>query len=159
MVNVSVEGDKIIKKSSINIGVAVALPDNNLIVPVIKNSEQLSLIGLVSQINDIAQRARNNELKPDELSEGTYTVTNIGTFGSTMGTPIIMQPQVAILAIGAIVKKPTVIETPAGDTIGIRSKMILSHTYDHRVVDGALGGLFVRRVTDYLEQFDTSRSF
>ncbi|MFC2123251.1 dihydrolipoamide acetyltransferase family protein [Bacteroidota bacterium] len=159
MVNISIVDNKIIKKKSINIGVAVALPDNNLIVPVIKNAEQLSLIGLASHVNDIARRARENELKPDELSEGTYTVTNVGTFGSMMGTPIIMQPQVAILAIGAIVKKPAVIETPSGDTIGIRSKMFLSHTYDHRVVDGALGGMFVRRVADYLEQFDTDRNF
>ncbi len=159
MVNISVDANKIIKKKHINIGVAVALPDNNLIVPVIKHAEQLSLIELTAQVNDIARRARENELKPDELSEGTYTITNVGTFGSMMGTPIIMQPQVAILAIGAIVKKPTVIETPSGDTIGIRSKMFLSHTYDHRVVDGALGGRFVRRVADYLEQFDTGRSF
>jgi len=159
MVNVSVDGHNIILKKRINIGVAVALSDNNLIVPVIKNAEQLNLIGITSQVNDIARRARDNELHPEELSDGTYTVTNVGTFGSLMGTPIIMQPQVAILAIGTIVKKPTVIETPSGDTIGIRSKMYLTHTYDHRVVDGALGGMFVRRIADYLEQFDMNRSF
>lgn len=159
MINISVDGDKIIRKKSINIGVAVALPDYNLIVPVIKNAEQLTLIGLTFQVNDLAKRARGNQLKPDELTGGTYTITNLGSFGSIMGTPIIVQPQVAILALGAIVKKPAVIETPSGDTIGIRHKMILSHTYDHRVIDGALGSKFVKKVADYLEQFNMGRSF
>jgi len=157
MINVSVDGKKIIKHNRINIGVAVALPGFNLIVPVIKNANQYSLNGLVAKTNDLVSRARNNQLKPDDLSDGTYTVTNVGSFGNVMGTPIIMQPQVAILAIGAIRKKPAVIETPTGDVIGIRHKMFLSHAYDHRVIDGALGGSFIRRVADYLEQFNIQR--
>jgi 2-oxoglutarate dehydrogenase E2 component (dihydrolipoamide succinyltransferase) len=154
MINISVDGDKIIKKKDINIGVAVALPTGNLIVPVIKNADQLNLKGLSKKINDLANRARNNKLSPDELGGGTYTVSNVGSFGNVMGTPIISQPQVAILAVGAIQKKPAVVETPTGDVIAIRHKMFLSHSYDHRVVDGSLGGMFVRRVADYLESFD-----
>jgi 2-oxoglutarate dehydrogenase E2 component (dihydrolipoamide succinyltransferase) len=157
MVNVSIDGYKIIKKKSINIGVAVALPDGNLIVPVIHNADQLSLMGLSKKVNDYAVRARQNKLKPEELSGGTYTITNIGTFGNIAGTPIILQPQVAIMAFGLAQKKPTVIETPHGDTIGIRQKMIIAHSYDHRVVDGALGGLFAKRVSEYLESFDIKR--
>lgn len=159
MINISVDGSKIIKRGSVNIGMAVALPSGNLIVPVIHNADQLSLLGIVKKVNDLSKRARENKLKPDELSGGTYTVSNVGSFGNVMGTPIIMQPQVAIMATGAIQKKPAVIETPEGDFIGIRSKMFLSHSYDHRVVDGALGGMFVRRVADYLENFDTNRTF
>ena len=154
MINISVDGDKIIKKKSINIGMAAALPTGNLIVPVIKNADQYNLAGLAKQVNDLASRARNNKLKPTDIQGGTYTITNIGTFGNVLGTPIIPQPQVAILAVGAIVKKPAVIETPTGDVIGIRHKMYLSHAYDHRVVDGALGGMFVKRVAEYLEAFD-----
>ncbi|MFD2203381.1 dihydrolipoamide acetyltransferase family protein [Shivajiella indica] len=154
MINISVDGDKIIKKKDINIGMAVALPTGNLIVPIIKNADQLNLMGLSKKINDLANRARNNKLSPDELEGGTYTVSNVGSFGNVMGTPIIPQPQVAILAIGAIQKKPAVVETPTGDVIAIRHKMFLSHSYDHRVVDGSLGGMFVRRVADYLEAFD-----
>jgi 2-oxoglutarate dehydrogenase E2 component (dihydrolipoamide succinyltransferase) len=157
MINVQVDGDRIIRKKDINIGMAVALPSGNLIVPVIKNADQYNLSGLAKVVNDLVVRARENKLKPDDLSGGTYTVSNVGTFGNVMGTPIIMQPQVGILAIGAIQKKPAVIETPAGDAIAIRHKMFLSHSYDHRVVDGALGGSFVRRVADYLEKFDVSR--
>jgi 2-oxoglutarate dehydrogenase E2 component (dihydrolipoamide succinyltransferase) len=157
LLNSSIEGDKILIKKDINIGVAVALPTNNLIVPVIKNADQLNLVGLTKKINDLAKRARANKLGPDELTGGTYTVSNVGSFGNVMGTPIIVQPQVAILALGAVIKKPSVIETPQGDTIGIRHKMFLSHSYDHRIIDGALGGMFVRRVADYLEQFDLSR--
>ena len=158
MINIQVQGDQIIKKSHINIGVAVALPSGNLIVPVIKNAELLDLKSLVMAVNDLAHRARTNALKPDELDGGTFTVSNVGSFGNVMGTPIIMQPQVAIMAIGAIQKKPAVIETPEGDFIGIRHKMFLSHSYDHRVIDGSLGGGFVRRVADYLENFDINRS-
>ena len=158
MINIQVQGDQIIKKSHINIGVAVALPSGNLIVPVIKNAELLDLKSLVMAVNDLAHRARTNALKPDELDGGTFTVSNVGSFGNVMGTPIIMQPQVAIMAIGAIQKKPAVIETPEGDFIGIRHKMFLSHSYDHRVIDGSLGGGFVRRVADYLEKFDVNRS-
>ncbi|MCS4434391.1 dihydrolipoamide acetyltransferase family protein [Aquiflexum gelatinilyticum] len=154
MINISVDGEKIIKRKDINIGVAVALPSGNLIVPVVRNADQLNLIGLSKKINDIANRARLNKLSPDELSGGTFTVSNVGSFGNVMGTPIIMQPQVAILAVGAIQKKPAVVETPTGDVIAIRHKMFLSHSYDHRVVDGSLGGMFVRRVADYLEAFD-----
>ncbi|MET3730976.1 dihydrolipoamide acetyltransferase family protein [Moheibacter stercoris] len=154
MINVSVNGDQIIKKKNINIGMAAALPSGNLIVPVIKNADQYSLAGLAKQVNDLANRARQNKLKPDEIQGGTYTITNIGSFGNTLGTPIIPQPQVAILAVGAIIKKPAVIETPQGDVIAIRHKMYLSHAYDHRVVDGALGGMFVQRVAQYLEAFD-----
>ncbi len=158
MINVQVDGDKIVKKGSINIGLAVALPSGNLIVPVIKGADQLNLLGLTQRVNDLAKRARNNQLKPDELSGGTYTISNVGSFGNVMGTPIIMQPQVAIMALGAVIKKPAVVETPDGDFIGIRHKMFLSHSYDHRVVDGALGGMFVRRVADYLEDFDIKRT-
>lgn len=154
MINVQVDGNNIVKKSAINIGMAVALPTGNLIVPVIHNADQLNILGLTKRVNDLARRARENKLKPDELSGGTYTVSNVGSFGNVMGTPIIMQPQVGILALGAIQKKPAVVETPEGDFIGIRHKMFLSHSYDHRVVDGALGGMFVRRVADYLERFD-----
>ena len=158
MINVQVDGDRIIKKRDINIGMAVALPTGNLIVPVIKNADQYNLTGLAKVVNDLAKRARENKLKPDELAGGTFTVSNVGSFGNVMGTPIIMQPQVAILALGAVQKKPAVIETPYGDAIAIRHKMFLSHSYDHRVVDGALGGSFVRRVADYLEKFDTNRN-
>jgi len=154
MINVSVDGDRIIKKKDINVGVAVALPSGNLIVPVIKNADQLNLTGISKKVNDLAGRARINKLSPDELSGGTYTVSNVGSFGNVMGTPIIMQPQVAILAVGSITKKPAVVETPTGDVIAIRHKMFLSHSYDHRVVDGSLGGQFVKRVSDYLEAFD-----
>ncbi|UJP63728.1 dihydrolipoamide acetyltransferase family protein [Mongoliitalea daihaiensis] len=154
MINISVDGENIIKKRDINIGVAVALPSGNLIVPVIRNADQYNLTGLSKKINDLANRARINKLSPDELGGGTYTVSNVGSFGNVMGTPIIMQPQVAILAVGAIQKKPAVVETPTGDVIAIRHKMFLSHSYDHRVVDGSLGGMFVKRVSDYLEAFD-----
>ena len=157
MINISVDGDKIIKKKNINLGMAAALPDGNLIVPVIRNADQLNLVGLAKKVNDLANRARQNKLKPDDIQGGTYTVTNVGTFGSIMGTPIINQPQVAILALGAIRKVPAVIETPEGDFIGIRYKMFLSHSYDHRVVNGALGGQFVQRVAQYLEGFDKDR--
>jgi 2-oxoglutarate dehydrogenase E2 component (dihydrolipoamide succinyltransferase) len=158
MINIQVDGDRIIKKREINIGMAVALPSGNLIVPVIKNGDQYNLTGLTKAVNDLAKRARDNKLKPDDLAGGTFTVSNVGSFGNIMGTPIIMQPQVAILALGAVQKKPSVVETPYGDAIAIRHKMFLSHSYDHRVVDGALGGSFVRRVADYLEKFDVSRS-
>ncbi len=154
LVNSSIEGENIIVKKDINIGMATALPSGNLIVPVIKNADQMNLLGLAKRVNDLANRARNNKLNPDELSGGTYTMSNIGGFGNEMGTPILMQPQVGILAIGAIKKKPVVIETPTGDMIGIRHMMFMSHAYDHRIVDGALGGGFVRRVADYLEAFD-----
>lgn len=157
MINISLDGDKIIKRKNINLGMAAALPDGNLIVPVIKNADRLNLVGLAKAVNDLANRARNNKLKPDDIQGGTYTVTNVGTFGSIMGTPIINQPQVAILALGAIRKVPAVIETPEGDFIGIRHKMFLSHSYDHRVVNGALGGQFVQRVAQYLEGFDKNR--
>lgn len=157
MMNVSVEGDSIIKKRNINIGMATALSDGNLIVPVIKNADELSLRGMAKIVNDLANRARANALKPDEVKDGTYTVTNIGSFGTLFGTPIINQPQVGILAIGAIQKVPAVIETPEGDTIGIRYKLMLSHSYDHRVVNGALGGMFVQRVAKYLEEWDMNR--
>ncbi|WP_026966071.1 dihydrolipoamide acetyltransferase family protein [Algoriphagus terrigena] len=158
MINISVEGDKIIKKKDINVGMAVALPSGNLIVPVIRNVDQLNLVGISKKVNDLANRARNNKLVADDLAGGTYTVSNVGSFGNVMGTPIIPQPQVAIMAVGAIVKKPAVVETPTGDVIAIRHKMFLSHSYDHRVVDGALGGMFVRRVADYLEEFDLHTS-
>jgi 2-oxoglutarate dehydrogenase E2 component (dihydrolipoamide succinyltransferase) len=158
MINVQVDGDRIIKKKDINIGMAVALPSGNLIVPVIRNADQYNINGLAKIVNDLAKRARDNKLKPDELSGGTFTVSNVGSFGNVMGTPIIMQPQVGIIALGAVQKKPAVIETPYGDAIAIRHKMFLSHSYDHRVVDGALGGSVVRRVADYLEKFDINRS-
>lgn len=157
MINVSVDGNQIIKRKDINIGMATALPSGNLIVPVIKNADQKNLIGLTKSVNDLANRARNGKLNPDEISGGTFTLTNVGSFGNVMGTPIINQPQAAILAVGAIKKKPVVIETAHGDTIGIRHMMFLSHSYDHRVIDGSLGGSFVRRVADYLESFDINR--
>jgi 2-oxoglutarate dehydrogenase E2 component (dihydrolipoamide succinyltransferase) len=157
MMNISVQGDSIIKKKAINVGMAAALPDGNLIVPVIKNADQLNLFGMVKRVNDLATRARENKLSPDDIQGGTYTVTNVGTFGSIMGTPIINQPQVGILALGAIRKVPAVIEGPEGDYIGIRYRMFLSHSYDHRVVNGALGGQFVKYVKDYLEAWDASR--
>ena len=156
-INVSVDGNKIISHKPINVGMATALPNGNLIVPVIKNADRFSLSGLAKEVNELADNARNNKLKPDDINGGTYTVTNVGTFGNVMGTPIINQPQVAILALGAIRKMPAVIETPDGDAIAIRHKMFLSHSYDHRVVDGALGGMFVKRVADYLENWDSER--
>lgn len=159
MINISLNGTQIIKRKNINIGMAAALPSGNLIVPVIKNADQMNLVGLTKAVNDLANRARANKLTPDEISGGTYTLTNVGSFGNVMGTPIINQPQVAIMAVGAIRKMPSVIETPEGDMIAIRHKMFLSHSYDHRVVDGSLGGQFVRRVADYLEAFDLNREF
>ncbi len=152
-----VDDNKILYKKNINIGMAAALPTGNLIVPVIKNADQLNLAGLTKAVNDLANRARKGQLKPDEIQGGTYTVSNVGTFGNVFGTPIINQPQAAILALGAIKKKPAVIETPTGDVIGIRHFMFLSHSYDHRVIDGALGGTFIRRVADFLENFDINR--
>jgi len=157
MLNISVQGDKVIKKKNINLGMAAALADGNLIVPVIKNADQLNLVGMTKQVNDLAMRARNNKLNPDDIQDGTYTVTNVGNFGSIMGTPIINQPQVGILALGAIRKVPAVIETSEGDFIGIRYRMFLSHSYDHRVVNGALGGQFVKAVKDYLEAWNSNR--
>jgi len=157
MMNISVQGDNIIKKKNINLGMAAALPDGNLIVPVIKNADQLNLVGMTKQVNDLANRARLNQLKPDDIQGGTYTVTNVGTFGSIMGTPIINQPQVGILALGAIRKVPAVVETSEGDFIGIRYRMFMSHSYDHRVVNGALGGQFVKAVKDYLEAWESNR--
>ncbi len=159
MMNIAVDGDYIIKKKNINLGMAAALPNGNLIVPVIKNADQLNLLGMAKAVNDLGNRAKSGKLKPDDTQGGTYTVTNVGTFGSVFGTPIINQPQVGILALGAIRKVPAVIETPEGDFIGIRKKMFLSHSYDHRVVDGALGGSFVKRVAEYMEAFDENRSF
>ena len=157
--NISVDGDYIIKKKNINLGMAAALPNGNLIVPVIKNADQLNLVGMAKAVNDLGNRAKAGKLKPDDTQGGTYTVTNVGSFGSVFGTPIINQPQVGILALGAIRKVPAVIETPEGDFIGIRQKMFLSHSYDHRVVDGALGGSFVKRVAEYLEAFDANREY
>jgi 2-oxoglutarate dehydrogenase E2 component (dihydrolipoamide succinyltransferase) len=159
MVNIVLEGDQIIKKKNINLGMAAALPDGNLIVPVIKNADQLNLVGMTKAVNDLANRARNNALKPDDIQGGTYTVTNIGSFGSVIGTPIINQPQVAILALGAIRKVPAVIETTEGDFIGIRQKMFVSHSYDHRVVNGALGGMFIKTLKDILESWDINQDF
>ncbi|MCB0474313.1 MAG: 2-oxo acid dehydrogenase subunit E2 [Flavobacteriaceae bacterium] len=159
MVNISVDGEKIIKHRNINLGMAAALADGNLIVPVIKNADALSLIGMTKVVNDLANRARANQLKPDEIQGGTYTVTNVGSFGSIMGTPIINQPQVAILALGAIRKVPAVIETPEGDLIGIRHKMFVSHSYDHRVVNGALGGMFIKSLKETLEAWDVNAGF
>jgi 2-oxoglutarate dehydrogenase E2 component (dihydrolipoamide succinyltransferase) len=159
MINIAVQGDTIIKKKNINLGMAAALPDGNLIVPVIKNADQLNLVGMTRQVNDLATRARNNQLKPDEIQDGTYTVTNVGSFGSVMGTPIINQPQVAILALGAIRKVPAVIETSEGDFIGIRQKMFVSHSYDHRVVNGALGGTFIKTLKETLEAWDINQEF
>jgi len=157
MINISVDDGKIIKRKNINVGMATALPSGNLIVPVIKNADRKNLVGLTKEVNELANKARNNKLSPDDIQGGTYTLTNVGGFGNVMGTPIINQPQVAIMAVGAIKKKPAVIETPTGDVIAIRHFMYLSHSYDHRVVDGALGGMFVRRVADYLEQWDMDR--
>jgi 2-oxoglutarate dehydrogenase E2 component (dihydrolipoamide succinyltransferase) len=157
--NISVDGDFIIKKKNINLGMAASLPNGNLIVPVIKNADQLNLVGMAKAVNDLGGRAKAGKLKPDDTQGGTYTVTNVGTFGSIFGTPILNQPQVGILALGAIRKMPAVIETPDGDFIGIRQKMFLSHSYDHRVVNGALGGNFVKRVADYLEAFDVNRDY
>ena len=157
LMNISTDGERIFKKKQINIGMATALPNGDLIVPVIKNADQLSLVGLAKNVNDLAKRARENKLKPDEVKEGTYTVTNIGAFGNLFGTPILNQPQVGILAIGAIQKVPAVVETPEGDVIAIRYKLMLSHSFDHRVVNGALGGMFVQRVAQYLEQWDINR--
>ncbi|MDB2658050.1 2-oxo acid dehydrogenase subunit E2, partial [Flavobacteriaceae bacterium] len=159
MINIAVQGDTIIKKKNINLGMAAALPDGNLIVPVIKNADQLNLVGMTRQVNDLASRARNNQLKPDEIQNGTYTVTNVGSFGSVMGTPIINQPQVAILALGAIRKVPAVIETSEGDFIGIRQKMFVSHSYDHRVINGALGGMFIKTLKETLEAWDINQEF
>jgi 2-oxoglutarate dehydrogenase E2 component (dihydrolipoamide succinyltransferase) len=159
MINVSVDGSNIVKRKNINIGMAAALPSGNLIVPVIRNADEKNLIGLTKAVNDLAKRARANKLTPDEIQDGTFTLTNVGGFGNVMGTPIINQPQVAILATGSIKKKPAVIETPYGDTIGIRHMMFLSLSYDHRVVDGSLGGSFLRKVADYLEEFDINRTF
>ncbi len=157
MMNIQVDGDRIIKKKAINIGMAVALPSGNLIVPVIHHADQINLVGLTKRVNELARKARENKLSPDDLQGGTYTISNVGSFGNVMGTPILMQPQVGIMALGAVQKKPAVIETPSGDAIAIRHKMFLSHSYDHRVVDGSLGGMFVRRVADYLERFDLNR--
>ncbi len=159
MINIALDGDKVIKKKNINLGMAAALPDGNLIVPVIKNADQLNLVGMTKSVNDLATRARNNALKPDDIQGGTYTVTNVGSFGSVMGTPIINQPQVAILALGAIRKMPSVIETPEGDFIGIRQKMFVSHSYDHRVVNGALGGMFIKTLKETLEAWDLNQDF
>ena len=158
MINVSVDGTNIVKKKNINIGMAAALPSGNLIVPVIKNADRMNLYGLAKSVNDLANRARLNKLGPDEIQGGTFTITNVGTFGNLMGTPIINQPQVAILATGAIKKKPVVIENPEGDSIGIRHMMYLSLSYDHRVVDGALGGSFLKKVAEYLEGFDINQN-
>lgn len=157
LINTSIDGNNIILKKDFNIGMAAALPSGNLIVPIIKKADEFNLVGLAKKVNDLAGRARENKLKADEIEGGTFTISNVGTFGNLMGTPIILQPQVAILAIGAIVKKPVVIETEQGDTIGIRHMMFLSHSYDHRIVDGSLGGAFVKRVADYLEKFDVNR--
>jgi 2-oxoglutarate dehydrogenase E2 component (dihydrolipoamide succinyltransferase) len=159
MMNISIDGDHIIKKKNINLGMAAALPNGNLIVPVIKNADQLNLVGMAKAVNDLGNRAKTGKLKPDDTQGGTYTVTNVGSFGSVFGTPIINQPQVGILALGAIRKVPAVIETPEGDFIGIRQKMFLTHTYDHRIIDGALGGSFVKRVAEYLEAFDVDSDF
>ena len=159
LLNSEVREDQIIQKRNINIGMATALGDGNLIVPVIKNADHLNLVGLAKAVNDLSQRARENQLRPEEVQDGTYTVTNIGNFGSITGTPIINQPQVGILALGVIRKMPAVIETPNGDFVGIRRKIILSHSYDHRIINGAMGGHFVKAVADYLEQWDTSITF
>lgn len=159
LINIAVQGDSIVKRKNINLGMAAALPDGNLIVPVIKHADQLNLVGMTKQVNDLANRARANQLKPDEIQDGTYTVTNVGSFGSVMGTPIINQPQVAILALGAIRKVPAVIETSEGDFIGIRQKMFVSHSYDHRVVNGALGGMFIKTLKETLEAWDVNQDF
>jgi len=157
MINISVDGTNIIKKKDINLGMAAALPSGNLIVPVIKQADNLNLIGITRAVNDLGKRAKDNKLSPDEIAGGTFTFTNVGSFGNVMGAPIINQPQVAIMSAGIIQKKPAVIETPTGDVIGIRHKMFISLSYDHRVVDGMLGGSFLRRVGDYLENFDLNR--
>lgn len=157
LVNSSIDGDKIIVKKDINIGMAVALQDGNLIVPVVKNADRYNIAGLTKYVNELIKKARNNKLKPEDMTDGTYTLSNIGGFGNVMGTPVIVQPQVAIMAAGAIRKKPAVIETDYGDTIGIRHFMFLSHSYDHRIIDGALGGSFVKKVSDLLENFDIER--
>jgi 2-oxoglutarate dehydrogenase E2 component (dihydrolipoamide succinyltransferase) len=157
MVNVQVDGDNIIKKQAINIGMAVALPSGNLIVPVIKNADKMNLGGLASEITRVADAARNNKLGADDIQGGTFTITNFGSFKGVMGTPIINQPEVAILAVGSIEKKPAVIETPTGDVIAIRHKMFLSLSYDHRVVDGMLGGMFLRKIADYIEAYDINK--
>jgi 2-oxoglutarate dehydrogenase E2 component (dihydrolipoamide succinyltransferase) len=157
LVNSSIDGTNVLIKKDLNIGMATALPSGNLIVPVIRNADLLNIVGLAKKVNDLAGRARTGKLKPDEIEGGTFTLSNVGTFGNVMGTPIIMQPQVAILAVGVIKKKPVVLETGEGDVIGIRQMMFLSHSYDHRIVDGALGGSFVRRVADYLEKWDVNR--
>lgn len=159
MINISVDGDKILVKKDINIGIAVALPSGNLIVPVIHRADQYDIVGLTQKVNELVKRARSNKLTADDLANGTFTISNIGTFGNLMGTPIIVQPQVGILAFGAIQKKPAVIETSSGDFIGIRQKMFISHSYDHRVVDGSLGGSFLKQVSDNLEQFDVTIKF
>ena len=159
MINISVDGDKIIKRKAINLGMAASLADGNLIVPVIKNADQLNLVGMTKAVNDLAERARKGQLKPDDIQGGTYTVTNVGSFGSVFGTPIINQPQVAILALGAVRKVPAVIETPDGDFIGIRHKMFISHSYDHRVVNGALGGMFIKAIKESLEAWDVKADF
>ena len=159
MMNISVDGDRVLKHKDINLGMAAALEDGNLIVPVIKRADQLNLVGMTKAVNDLAKRSRAGKLNPDDVQGGTFTVTNVGSFGSIMGTPIINQPQVGILALGAIRKIPAVIETPEGDLIGIRHKMILSHSYDHRVVNGALGSMFAKRVGEYLEAWDINTSF
>ena len=159
LINIAVDGDFIVKKKNINLGMAAALADGNLIVPVIKNADQLNLVGMTKSVNDLANRARNNALKPDDIQDGTYTVTNVGGFGSVMGTPIINQPQVAILALGTIRKVPAVIETSEGDFIGIRQKMFVSHSYDHRVVNGALGGMFIKTLKEILEAWDLNQEF
>ena len=159
MINISISGDKIIKKKAINLGMAAALGEGNLIVPVIRNADQLNLVGITKAVNDMANKARNGKLSPDDIQGGTYTVTNVGTFGSVFGTPIINQPQVAILALGAVRKVPAVIETPEGDFIGIRHKMFISHSYDHRVVNGALGGMFIKTIKESLESWDVNADF
>jgi len=158
-VNVSVDEDNIIVKNDINLGIAVALSSGNLIVPVIKNADQLNITGLTKELNRLANAARNNKLSPDDIQGGTFSISNFGTFRNVMGTPIINQPQAAILAIGTIEKKPAVVETPDGDMIAIRQKMFLSLSYDHRVIDGALGGAFLRKIADYIEDFDINRTF
>ena len=159
LVNCSIDGDKIIIKKDINVGMATALPSGNLIVPVIRNADQLNLVGLTKQVNALADNARNNKLRPEDTQGGTFTLTNVGTFGSLMGTPIINQPQVAILAVGAIKKRPVVIETPAGDSIAIRHMMYLSMSYDHRIVDGSLGATFLTAVAKELENFNGEREY
>jgi len=159
MINISTDGERIVKKKNINLGMATALPDGNLIVPVIKNADQLNLVGMAKAVNSLGLKAKNNNLIPDDIQGGTYTVTNVGGFGSVMGTPIINQPQVGILALGAIRKMPAVIETPEGDFIGIRQKMFLSHSYDHRVVNGAMGGMFIKFIKEYLEAWDVNTAF